>query len=122
VAGDKTPVDPNLVCFRGLEPYRSEQRREKFLRRRQDHVAVILEEQDRQRAECDEDPGAFRDLVAFSSHNTLKIAQYQALIDRHEAGMKKTVKSKAETSTNTQVEGTPAVLTPTLQSVAVRAA
>lgn len=121
VAGDNTPLDPELVCFRGLEPYRSEKRREKFLRGRQIHVEAILEEQDRQRAEGEDDPEALREIVAFSSRHTLKIAQYQALVDQHEAGLKKIVQNKAKTSTNTQLEDIP-VPTPTLQAIAVRAA
>ena len=121
VAGDKTPLDPDLVCFRGLEPYRSEQRREKFLRGRQNHVLAILEEQDHQRAEGEYDPEALREVVALASHNRLKIAQYQALIDQHEAGLTKIVKKKAAPSTKIQLEDSP-VLTQTMQSIAVRAA
>ncbi|CAJ1949147.1 unnamed protein product [Cylindrotheca closterium] len=135
VAGDKTPLDPEVVCFRGLEPYRSEQRREKFLLRRQNHVSTILEEQDRQVAEGVEEPEAFRAIVEAETHNSLKIAQYQALVDQHESGLKKIVqKNKVQTtitSTNDNnnnnnnapiIEDNSPVLAPSQQTVAIRAA
>lgn len=94
----------------------------KFLHGRKNHVAVILEEQDRQRAEDIEEPEAFLDLVAVASHNSLKIVQYQALIDQHEAGLKKTAqKNKVQTITNTPMEESP-VHAPTQQTIAIRAA
>lgn len=83
-AGDKTPLDPDLVCFRGLEPYRSEKRRQKFLLARQTHVATILHEQWFQRKKLLKDTERYREVVEEMSRRSLQLARLQAICDERE--------------------------------------
>jgi hypothetical protein len=82
--GDKTPLDPDLVCFRGLEPYRSEKRRLKFLLARQTHVATILQEQWLQRENLLKDTERYRKVVEEISRRSLQLARLQAMCDERE--------------------------------------
>lgn len=83
-SGDKTTIDPELVCFRGLEPYRSEKRRQKFLLARQTHVVAVLEEQLLQRNNARNDTDRYREVVQTSSRRALQLARLQAICDERE--------------------------------------
>jgi hypothetical protein len=83
-AGDKTPLDPDLVCFRGLEPYRSEKRRQNFLHARQTHVATVLHEQWCQGKKLLKDTERYREVVEEISRRALQLARLQAICDERE--------------------------------------
>ena len=76
-------LDPNL-CFRGLEPFYTEESRVEAALRRKNHESVIIDEQVRQMLHGLSDPERFPVLVSEQSKKALERAQALAAADQHE--------------------------------------
>ena len=83
--GNASALDPNQFCFRGLEPFETENTREQASLRRQIYQAVVLREQIRQKVFGIKDPQRYHVLTTEQSETALKRAQEQAAMDEHEA-------------------------------------
>jgi hypothetical protein len=77
-------LDPEHFCFRGLEPFQTEEIRKLVSSSRKFHRSMIFEEQLNQQMFGIHDPQRFRALVADQSETALRRAQEQAAMDERE--------------------------------------
>jgi hypothetical protein len=77
-------LDPEHFCFRGLEPFQTEEIRKLVSSSRKFHQSIIFEEQLNQQLFGIHDPQRFRALVADQSETALRRVQEQAAMDERE--------------------------------------
>ena len=87
-AGDDTPLDADLVCFRGFEAYRSRESLRRYQQGRLAHTACIIQEQGFQRILGLHDPDRLRLLATMKSQSYLQEAQTRAALDEFEVNPK----------------------------------
>ena len=84
-AGDKTPLNTDIVCFRGFEAFRTRESTKSFQRGRIAHTLNIVQEHTLQRLLSINNPERLRQLSMSRSNQDLLQAQTRAAFDEIEA-------------------------------------